>query len=219
MTTLPPEANDGQQGPDNGSGAAVPPPAGAPVPPPAAPPVPPVAPQVPPAAAPQAPPAAPQPGYAAPQQPGYAAPQQPGYAAPQAGGYQTPPPAGGGYQQPGYAQPVADPVSNITLNYWLSVFFSWIPALIFFLIEKDKGNPQARAYHAANLNFSLLRVMVIVATWILGVIPYLGWVLAPLLGIGSIVLFVFHIIAAVKAPENYRTGQQPGFLFNIPMVK
>ncbi|PII96460.1 DUF4870 domain-containing protein, partial [Leucobacter sp. OLTLW20] len=176
-------------------------------------------PQVPPAAAPQAPPAAPQPGYAAPQQPGYAAPQQPGYAAPQAGGYQTPPPAGGGYQQPGYAQPVADPVSNITLNYWLSVFFSWIPALIFFLIEKDKGNPQARAYHAANLNFSLLRVMVIVATWILGVIPYLGWVLAPLLGIGSIVLFVFHIIAAVKAPENYRTGQQPGFLFNIPMVK
>ncbi len=219
MTTLPPEANDGQQGPDNGSGAAVPPPAGAPVPPPAAPPVPPVAPQVPPAAAPQAPPAAPQPGYAAPQQPGYAAPQQPGYAAPQAGGYQTPPPAGGGYQQPGYAQPVADPVSNITLNYWLSVFFSWIPALIFFLIEKDKGNPQARAYHAANLNFSLLRVMVIVATWILGVIPYLGWVIAPLLGIGSIVLFVFHIIAAVKAPENYRTGQQPGFLFNIPMVK
>ncbi|KKI16297.1 MULTISPECIES: DUF4870 domain-containing protein [unclassified Leucobacter] len=221
MTTLPPEANDGQQGPENGSGAAVPPPAGAPVPPPAAPPVPPVAPQVPPAAAPQAPqvpPVAPQPGYAAPQ-PGYAAPQQPGYAAPQAGGYQTPPPAGGGYQQPGYAQPVADPVSNITLNYWLSVFFSWIPALIFFLIEKDKGNPQARAYHAANLNFSLLRVMVIVATWILGVIPYLGWVLAPLLGIGSIVLFVFHIIAAVKAPENYRTGQQPGFLFNIPLVK
>lgn len=217
MTTLPPEANDGQQGPDNGSGAAVPPPAGAPVPPPAAPPVPPAAPQVPPAAAPQAPPAAaPQPGYAAPQ-PGYAAPQQPGYAAPQQG--YAAPPAGGGYQQPGYAQPVADPVSNITLNYWLSVFFSWLPALIFFLIEKDKGNPQARAYHAANLNFSLLRVMVWAAIVVLGWIPYLGWILGVLLWIGAAVLFVFHIIAAAKAPQNYRTGQQPGFIFNIPMVK
>lgn len=214
MTTLPPEANDGQQGPDNGSGAAVPP-AGAPVPPPAAPPA---APQVPPAAAPQAPPAAPQPGYAAPQ-PGYAAPQQPGYAAPQAGGYQTPPPAGGGYQQPGYAQPVADPVSNITLNYWLSVFFTWLPALIFFLIEKDKGNPQARAFHAANLNFSLLRVMVWAAIVFVAWIPYLGWILGGLLWVGAIVLFVFHIIAAVKAPQNYRAGQQPGFLFNLPMVK
>nr|WP_237465035.1 DUF4870 domain-containing protein [Leucobacter luti] len=105
------------------------------------------------------------------------------------------------------------------MNYWLSVFFTWIPALIFFLIEKDKGNQQAYAYHRDNLNFSLLRVGVVIATWILGAIPFLGGFLAVILGIGSLVLFIFHIIAAAKAPENYRRGEQPGFIFNIPLVK
>ncbi|MBL3699137.1 DUF4870 domain-containing protein [Leucobacter luti] len=146
--------------------------------------------------------------------------QPPQYTAPPAAGqYQAPPP--GGYQQPplGYQQPIADPVSNVTLNYWLSVFFTWIPALIFFLIEKDKGNQQAYAYHRDNLNFSLLRVGVVIATWILGAIPFLGGFLAVILGIGSLVLFIFHIIAAAKAPENYRRGEQPGFIFNIPLVK
>lgn len=163
-----------------------------------------------------APPAAPTPP-AAPQQPA-AAPQQPQYQAPPAGA-QTPP--AGGYQQPqqGYAQPAADPVSNITLNYWLSVFFTWIPALIFFLIEKDKGNQQAYAFHRDNLNFSLLRVGVVVATYILMIIPYIGWLLAIVLWLGSLVLFVFHIIAAVKAPDAYRRGGQPEFIFNIPLVK
>ena len=44
-------------------------------------------------------------------------------------------------------------------------------------------------------------------------------VLIILGGIGSVVLFVFHIIAAVKAPDAYRRGEQPGFIFNIPLVK
>lgn len=39
--------------------------------------------------------------------------------------------------------PVDSALSNLTLNYWLSVFFTWLPALIFWLIEKDKGNQRA----------------------------------------------------------------------------
>ncbi len=158
--------------------------------------------------APTTPPAAPAPPTGAPQQPQYQAPPQ----QPQQPQYQAPP-------QAGYQQPVADPVSNITLNYWLSVFFTWIPALIFFLIEKDKGNQQAYAFHRDNLNFSLLRVGVMIATYILMIIPYIGWVLGILLWIGSLVLFVFHIIAAVKAPDGYRRGGRPEFIFNIPLVK
>jgi uncharacterized membrane protein len=194
MTTLPPEGQEGQETGGQPTSDA----------PPAAP----------------TPPVAPQPPAVEPQQPQYQAPppQQPQYQAPPAGA-QVPPP--GGYQQPqpGYAQPVADPVSNITLNYWLSVFFTWIPALIFFLIEKDKGNQQAYAFHRDNLNFSLLRVGVVVATYILLVIPYIGWLLAIVLWIGSLVLFIFHILAAVKAPDAYRRGGQPEFIFNIPLVK
>lgn len=244
MTTLPPEGQDGQPAvtpptpaePAPAEHAQLPEPElPAPTPPaPAATPLPPAPPVMPPApsAAPPAPPAAPQaPQYAAPQQPSVQPPQYsapptsggyqtppPGYQAPPPG-YQTPPP--GGYQQPpaGYQQPVSDPVSNITLNYWLSVFFTWVPALIFFIVEKDKGNQRAYVFHRDNLNFSLLRTGVMIGMWIFSVIPFIGGLIATLLGIGLLVLFIFHIIAAAKAPEAYRRGEAPGFVFNAPMVK
>lgn len=201
--------------------------------------------QTPPIGEPQQPAQPQQPGHGAPQQPGqYQAPQQPPaqqpgqYQAPQQpqqpqqpGQYQAPPQQGyqqqgyqqpqqPGYQQQGYQQqPATDPVSTITLNYWLSVFFVWIPALIFFIIEKDKTNPLARAYHRDNLNFSLVRTIVWAAMFVLSWIPYLGWILVLLLWLAQIVLFVFHIMAAAKAPEAYRRGEQPSFVFNFPMVK
>ena len=142
-------------------------------------------------------------------------PAAPQYEAPPAGAYQQPQ---AGYQQPAYTSQ-SDPVSMITLNYWLSVFFTWIPALIFWVIEKDKGNQRATGFHVANLNFSLVRTILGFAIWILSMIPYVGWILALLLSIAGLVLFVFHIIAAVKAPEAYRRGGQPEFIFNIAMVK
>lgn len=111
-------------------------------------------------------------------------------------------------------------MSNITLNYWLSVFFVWLPALIFWLIEKDKGNARATAFHVSNFNFSLLRTAVYVVTVIIGWIPYIGWLIALLLWIASIVLFVFHIMAAAKAAEAYRSGGKTDpFIFNIPLIK
>lgn len=167
---------------------------------------------------PPAQPAAPQgaPQYQAPP-PGYQAPP-PGYQAPPPGDYQAPPP--GGYQQPGYQQPVADPVGNLQLNYWLSVFFVWIPALIFWLIEKDKGDQRATAFHVSNLNFSLLRTGVYIVTGIVAVIPYLNLILVPLCWIASLVLFIFHIMAAAKAANEYRGGGKTDpFIFNIPLVK
>lgn len=159
-----------------------------------------------------------QPGYPAPQQPGafptgpqpgYGAPQQPGYGAPQA-------PAGAppGYYQPQGAQ--ANPISNLQTNYWLSVFFIWVPALIFYLIEKDRATPQVRALHAANLNFSLMRTGLFVVGWILAIIPVLG----PLLmGVAHLAGFVLHIIAATKVSDTYARGGGDPFLFNLPMVK
>lgn len=206
MTTLPPEANDGH-GTEPGTGDATAPQA-------------PQAPQADAPGAPQAPaaPEAPQ----APEVPDAAAvppPAAPQYQAPPPGAYQQPQQ---GYQQPqqGYQQaPGADPAGTITLNYWLSVFFTWIPALIFYLIEKNKGNTPSFPFHVANLNFSLIRTGVGVVGLILGMIPYIGWLLALLLWIGSVVLFVFHIIAAVKAPDAYRRGGQPEFIFNYPLIK
>lgn len=153
--------------------------------------------------APQAP-AAPQ--YEAPPAGAYQPPQQPQYAAPQPQ-----------YQQP--AAPAADPTSNLQLNYWLSVFFTWLPALIFWLIEKDKGNPRATALHVNNFNFSLVRTIAYVAIVIVGWIPYIGWLIAILLWLAQIVLFIFHIIAATKVKAAYETDGRDPFIFNIPLVK
>lgn len=200
MTTLPPEGTENTS-PQNDPESAAP---AEPTPPPAAPP---------------APPAQPAPGHEAPQAPGYAAPPAPGYGAPgdqQQGypqGYQAPPQGYQGQPQGGVA---ADPASNLQMNYWLSVFFIWLPALIFYIIEKDKSSAQVRALHAANLNFALLRTALFVVGWFLAFIPVLG---PLLLAVAHLALFILHIIAATKVLETYRSGGSDPFMFNIPMIK
>lgn len=155
----------------------------------------------------------PQQGY---EQPGYGQPHN-GYAPPN-GGYAPPGQPGqpGQYQQPYGTDPAQ---SNVVLNYWLSVFFTWIPALIFYIVDRDKRNPRLTALQISNLNFSLLRVGVGVATWILALIPYLGVLVAIVGWLFSLFLFVCHIIAAAKASEAYRSGDPDPFIFNIPLVK
>jgi uncharacterized Tic20 family protein len=125
--------------------------------------------------------------------------------------------------QPPVSQPPAggDPNSAftmVTLNYWLSVFFIWVPALIFFLVEKGK-NSTIDAHNRANLNFQILRTIVLVAGSILGAIPYLGWLFGLVLWAASVVLFVFAIIAAVKGPEEARAGREYKYPFNVEFVK
>lgn len=158
---------------------------------------------------------APQPGYES--QPGYG-PQpgfepQPGYS-PQPG-YAPSPGYGaqGGYlPQAGYPVAVPEARGNVQLNYWLSVFFTWIPALIYYLIDKDKGDAQLTAYQRANMNFALLRVFVAIFM----LIPFLGWIVG---GIAAVVLFILHIVAAAKAPGAYERGEEPPFAFNISLIK
>lgn len=151
-----------------------------------------------------------QPGYGAPQQPGYGAPQQPGYGAPQQPSYGTPQ----GYYQPQGSQ--TNPLPNLTASYWLSVFFFFIPALIFYLVESPRSTPQVRALHAANLNFSLLRTAVLMFGWILMILPGIG---PAILGLAHLGGFVLHILAAVKVADTYHSGGTDPFVFNAPMVK
>ncbi|RRD60708.1 DUF4870 domain-containing protein [Leucobacter sp. OH1287] len=111
-------------------------------------------------------------------------------------------------------------LSNLQLNYWLSVFFTWIPALIFFLLNKETQSPREREYNAANLNFSLLRLFVYIALTILTQLPdVLGVIFLFGLSALSIVLFVFHIIAAVKLNDTYQRGEKAPFFFNLSIVK
>ncbi|WP_156761305.1 DUF4870 domain-containing protein [Microbacterium karelineae] len=149
----------------------------------------------------QQPPAAPEPAQ-----------QQPVYP-PQG---QTPPPPGGGYGQP-YAQSApGQGTSNIVLNLWLSVFFSWIPALIFYLIEKDSATPIERKAAADNLNFQLIRIIAMVAAGVLVGIPVLGWLIWVAAVVGG---FVISIIHAAKVPGELQAGREAKFLLAPTWVK
>lgn len=116
-------------------------------------------------------------------------------------------------------------VSTLTVNLWLSVFFAWIPALIFFLTEKGK-NSTIDANNRTILNFQIMRTIVGVAyivPAILGAIPYVGWIIASILYFvlwaAQIVLFVFAIIAAVKTRDEVRAGRVYKYPFNLELVK
>ncbi|WP_217183551.1 DUF4870 domain-containing protein [Streptomyces sp. AC495_CC817] len=187
----------------------------------------PPAPPAPPAADASVPPAAPAPGQPA---PGYGQPAQPapgapaygqpapGYGQPQGAPYGQQPgygaPAGAPYGQPGYGAPVQ---SNITLNLWLSVFFSWVPALIFFLIEKDKVAPNYQRANAANLNYQLIVVIAYAAVGVISVVTFgIGAILYAILPIAQLIIGIMH---AVNVPTQLAAGQEGKFYLAPNWVK
>ena len=154
-------------------------------------------------------------------QPGYGQPaygqQAPGYGQ-QAPGYGQP---GPGYGQPGPGQPQAygygaQTASNLQLNLWLSAFFVWLPALIFFLIEKDKVAPAYQAANAGNLNFNIVRTIAIFAATVLSGIPFLGGLLLVVVWVGGLVIGIIH---AVNVPPKVAAGQAPGYILAPDWVK
>ena len=120
----------------------------------------------------------------------------------------------GGYQQPAYGPPADN--SNLQLNLWLSVFFAWLPALIFFLIEKDKVDPATRKAVADNLNFQLIRTIAMVAALLIIWIPILGQLLYIGVAIAGLVIAIMH---AVKVPPQVQTGQYATFMVTPSWVK
>jgi len=120
--------------------------------------------------------------------------------------------------QPAGAAGSSSPFTLLTINYWLSVFFTWIPALIFFLVARGK-NSNIDAHNRANLNFQILRTIVIFAGSILGSIPLIGGLFSLVFWLASAVLFVFAIIAAVKGPKEAQAGREYRYPFNIEFVK
>lgn len=203
-------------------GAGVPPtPPTAPEPPAAPPTAPPAAPQPP-----AAPPAAPQPPVP-PQQPAQAQPGAPVYGQPAqpAPGYPQPgyPAAGQPQygQQPGYGAPGygGAPLqqSNITANLWLSVFFSWVPALIFYLVEKDKVAPNYQRANAANLNYQIIVAIAYAAAGLITIITFgIGAILYALLPIAQLIIGIIH---AINVPTQLQSGQEGKFYLAPKWVK
>jgi hypothetical protein len=110
----------------------------------------------------------------------------------------TPPPPP---QQPygGSAQQLspADEKLWSTLVHIGGILFSWIPALIGYLVLKDRG-PFVRAHTATALNFQITMFIAYVVGGILSVVVIGLFILLAV----WVVTIVFSIIAAIKANQG-----------------
>ena len=175
-----------------------------------------------------------QPGYQQGyQQHGY--PQHPGYD-PNAGqqSYQPYPPQGGYAGYPHYSDPNR---GQVIANYWLSVFFGFIPALIYVAILQPDADPRYRQSHINNLNFQILRAgvasllmrIMFIAGLSFGSVGTYGTgadMLGSLIAISGLLLwlwnigsFVLAIIGAATAPGKLDRGQPADHPINLRLVK
>ena len=97
-----------------------------------------------------------------------------------------------------------------TLTHVGGIFFSVIPALIVFLVFKDRG-PFIRAHSLTALNFQLTMLIAAAIGSMLTIVG-IGFLV---LGAVSIAILVFSIIAAVAA----NNGQFYSYPLTIPFVK
>ena len=84
-----------------------------------------------------------------------------------------------------------------TLIHIGGIFFSFIPALIGYLVLKDRG-PFIREHTAAALNFQITMAIAYVVSYVLW-LAVMGIFLTIAIGV---VVIVFSIIAAVKANQG-----------------
>ncbi|MFC5741917.1 DUF4870 domain-containing protein [Dyella tabacisoli] len=101
--------------------------------------------------------------------------------------------------------------TGATITYVLTAIFSWLGALIGWLIWRGKG-AYAKDQTTEALNFGITMLIIMVALSVLArIIPAIGF----LVWIASLVQLVFGIIAALAANkgENYR------FPFALRLVK
>jgi len=110
----------------------------------------------------------------------------------------TPPPPGSGdaYQQNAPLSP-SDEKLWATLIHIGGILFGFLPALIGYLVLKDKG-PFIREHTATALNFQITLLIAYVVGWVLAFI-LIGFIILAAAWVASI---VFGIIAAVKANQG-----------------
>src|SRR6218665_2866956 len=97
----------------------------------------------------------------------------------------------------------------------LWVFFGWIPALIFFLIEKGKVAPNYDRANAANLNFQIVIAIGIVASYILSFV-LIGLFTLPLVYLAQLIIGIIH---AINVPPQLAAGQEGKFYLAPSWVK
>ena len=108
----------------------------------------------------------------------------------------TPPPPANPYQAPTQLSP-ADEKLWATLIHVGGIFFSFVPALVGYIVLKDKG-PFVRAHAATALNFQITMAIAYVVGYIL-ILIFVGFLI---LAAVWILVIVFSILAAINANKG-----------------
>ncbi|MEQ1797008.1 MAG: DUF4870 domain-containing protein [Lacibacter sp.] len=96
-----------------------------------------------------------------------------------------------------YANVSSDERTMAILCHVLSIFFSFIPALVIYLVKKD-DSPYVAEHAKEALNFQISLLIYFMISGIL-VLLLVGILLLIALGIGSLILY---IIASIKAADD-----------------
>ena len=72
----------------------------------------------------------------------------------------------------------------------------WVSGLVFFLIEKDSKFVK---FHAMQSIVTFVALMI--AWWIISIIPFVGWAIAGLVGILFVVLWIILMIKAYQGEK------------------
>lgn len=108
----------------------------------------------------------------------------------------APPPPANPYQAPAQLSP-ADEKLWATLIHVGGIFFNFIPALVGYLVLKDKG-PFIRAHATTALNFQITLLIAYIVGGILSIIVVGIFIIAA----AYVLNIVFSIIAALKANQG-----------------
>ena len=111
--------------------------------------------------------------------------------------------------------------TNALIMWVLTIFFSFIPPLVFVLTKKDDAFVQECSKEALNMTITIIIafIAVMILSIVLAFIPFIGPIIAMILGFALMALgiayLVFYILAAIAANK----GQAYKAPFALRLVK
>lgn len=107
------------------------------------------------------------------------------------------------------------------LMYILSIFFGFIPSLIFYLVKKDDAFILRNATELLNFCITLFIAFfgIMILNIILAFIPVIGWILAMVLSLGMAVIGIAALVFLIMGALKVKDGEDYTFPFALRLLK
>lgn len=115
----------------------------------------------------------------------------------------------------------ADSRNMAVLMYILSIFFGFIPSLIFFLIKKDDQFVYRNAAELLNfcITMTVLVIGIMIISTVAAFIPGIGFLISMLLSLGMMVVGIAALVFLIMGALKVKDGEDYTFPFAIRLLK